>query len=80
MKKELCIKQIYDDFINKVILTEIEEQVLDLYIKDISIVSMADRLSVGTTTISRTIAILKDKYKKYKQLEIEKLRILDGVN
>jgi len=80
MKKELCIKQIYDDFINKVILTEIEKQVLDLYVRDISIVSMADRLSVGTTTISRTIAILKDKYKKYKQLEIEKLRILDGVN
>lgn len=45
MKKELCIKQIYDDFISKIILTEIEKQVLDLYIKDISIVSMSDKLS-----------------------------------
>lgn len=80
MKKELCIKLIYDDFISKTVLTEIEKEVLDLYIKDTSIVSMADKLSVGTTTISRTIALLKDKYKKYKRLEIEKLKILDGVN
>ena len=80
MKKELCIKAIYDDFISKIVLTEIEKEVLDLYIKDISIISMADRLSVGTTTISRTISILKDKYNKYKQLEIEKLKILNGVN
>ena len=76
MKKELCVKQIYDDFINKVTLLDIEKEVLDLYIKDISIVSMADNLSMGTTTVSRIIADLKQKYNNYKKLELSKLEIL----
>lgn len=76
MKKELCIKQIYDDFLSKITLTDIEKEVLDLYIKDTSIVSMADKLSVGTTTISRTIYSLKNKYSNYKKLEISKLEVL----
>ena len=78
MKKELCIKQIYDDFISKVILTEQEKEVLDLYIKDYSILRIADITSQGTTTVSRAIAEVKDKYKKYKKLEIERLKILDN--
>lgn len=76
MKKELCIKQIYDDFISKVTLLDIEKEVLDLYIKDTSIVSMASELSMGTTTVSRIIADLKEKYNNYKKLEISKLEIL----
>ena len=76
MKKELCIKQIYNDFISKVILLDIEKEVLDLYIKDTSIVSIASDLSMGTTTVSRIIANLKDKYNKYKKLELSKLEIL----
>lgn len=76
MKKELSIKQIYDDFISKVTLLDIEKEVLDLYIKDTSIVSMANELSMGTTTVSRIIADLKEKYNNYKKLEISKLEIL----
>lgn len=78
MKKELCIKQIYDDFRSKVILTEQETEVLDLYIKDYSILRIADKTSQGTTTVSRIIAEVKEKYKKYKKLELEKLKILDN--
>ena len=77
MKKELSIKQIYDDFISKVILTEQEEEVLKLYIKNYSILRMADITAQGTTTVSRIIAELKEKYSNYKKLEIEKLKIFE---
>ena len=76
MKKELCIKQIYDDFLSKVALSEMEKQVLDLYISNVSIVKMADITSQGTSTISRIIAEIKDKYNIYKKLEISRLEIL----
>lgn len=75
MKKELSVKLIYDDFINKIILTDIEKEVLDLYIKGVSNIAMANKLSMGTATISRIIADLKDKYDNYKKLEIEKLKL-----
>lgn len=77
MKKELSIKQIYDDFVSKVILTEQEEEILKLYIKNYSILRMADITAQGTTTVSRIIAELKEKYSNYKKLEIEKLKIFE---
>ena len=77
MKKELCIKQIYDDFLSKVLLTEMEKKVLDLYIKKESIVKIADVTVQGTTTVSTIIHDLKEKYKKYKDLEIAKLNIFN---
>ena len=40
MKKELVIRQIYDDFTNKVILTDREKEVLIKYIKGDSIVKI----------------------------------------
>lgn len=80
MKKELSINFIYDDFINKVKLTNKEKEILDLYIDDNSIVKIADETSQGTATVSRTISGIKEKYKNYKKLEIEKLRILDDTN
>lgn len=76
MKKELSVKQIYDDFISKTILNEIEEKILIKYIKNESIVKIADDLSVSTATISRTIAKLKEKYANYKKLELAKLLLL----
>jgi len=78
MKKELCIKQIYDDFLSKVVLTDVEKEVLDLYIKKESIVKIADVTSQGTTTVSVIIRELKDKYSKYKELEIAKLSIFNN--
>lgn len=75
MKKDLCIKQIYDDFLDKVILLDIEKQVLDLYIRNESIIKIADIISQGTSNVSRIIAELKTKYDKYKKLEMAKLEI-----
>ena len=75
MKKELCIKQIYDDFISKIVLTDNEKDVLELYIKDTSIIAIAGTLGMGTTTVSRIIADLKLKYNNYKKLELSKLEV-----
>lgn len=75
MKKDLCIKQIYDDFLEKVLLTKMEKDVLDLYIRNESIVKIADKTSQGTTNVSRIIAELKNKYNKYKSLEMAKLEV-----
>lgn len=75
MKKELCVKQIYDDFVEKVILNETEKQVLDLYIRNESIIKIAEDISTSTATVSRIICELKEKYNKYKKLEIAKLNI-----
>ena len=76
MKKELSIKQIYDDFTEKVILNDNEKEILIRYIKNESIIKIAEETSQSTSSVSRTIAQLKDKYKKYKELEIAKLLLL----
>ena len=76
MKKELAVKQIYDDFVNKIILTDNEKDILDLYIKNESIVKIANLTTQSTVSVSRTIADLKEKYAKYKQLELAKLLLL----
>lgn len=78
MKKELAIKQIYEDFTNKMILTENEKDVLLRYVKNDSIVKIASDTKQGTSTVSRTIAGLKNKYNNYKQLEIAKLVLLQN--
>lgn len=78
MKKELAINLIYNDFINKVKLTDKELEVLNLYIKDNTIIKIADETKQGTATVSRIISDLKDKYNNYKKLEISKLLILQN--
>ena len=76
MKKELAIKQIYDDFISKTILTDREQEVLVRYIKGESIIKIADQTSQGTATVSKIIAQIKQKYESYKKLELAKLILL----
>lgn len=76
MKKELSVKQIFDDFIDKTILNDIEKEVLIKYVKNESIVKIASDLTMSTATISRIIAELKEKYQNYKKLELAKLLLL----
>lgn len=78
MKKELAIKQIFEDFANKTILTDNELDILVRYIKNNSIVKIANDTSQSTSSVSRTIAMLKDKYSDYKKLEIAKLILLQS--
>lgn len=75
MKKELCIKTIYDDFLSKVVLTNLEKEVLDLYIQNISIIKIADITTQSTSTISRIISEIKNKYETYRKLELSKLEV-----
>ena len=76
MKKDLAIKQIYDDFTDKIMLSDNEKDVLQRYIKNDSIVKIANDTTQGTATISRIIASIKEKYDNYKKLEIAKLMLL----
>lgn len=76
MKKELAIRQIYDDFVNKILLTDNEKDILIRYIKNDSIIKIANDTAQSTSTISRIIADIKEKYIAYKKLEIAKLNIL----
>ena len=73
MKKDLSIKQIYDDFMSKTILNDNEIDILIRYIKDETIVKIANDTAQSTSTVSRTIADLKEKYQNYKDLELAKL-------
>ena len=77
MKQELSVKQIFDDFTSKMILSDDEIDILIRYIKNESIVKMADETTQSTSTISRIIAELKNKYSKYKKLELAKLDVLN---
>ena len=78
MKKELAIKQIYDDFTNKIILTDNEKDILLRYVKNDSIIKIANDTKQGSATVSRVIADIKKKYEDYKKLEIAKLILLQG--
>lgn len=77
MKNELAIKMIFDDFNNKMILTDNEKDILIRFIKNDSIVKIAIETNQSERTISRIIANLKSKYKDYKQLELAKLLIFN---
>lgn len=80
MKKDLAIKQIFDDFTNKIMLSDNEKDVLQRYIKNDSIVKIANDTMQSTATISRIIANIKIKYDNYKKLEIAKLKLLTNEN
>ena len=76
MRKVLAIKEIREDFINKVMLSQNEIDILERYIKNDSIVKMSEDTKQGTATISRIIANIKEKYEDYKKLEMAKLILL----
>lgn len=76
MRKDLAIKQLYNDFIIKVILTENEKDILDRYIKGDSLTKISMDTTQSYSTISRIIVDLKGKYETYKRLEIAKLTLL----
>lgn len=78
MKKELSSMQIFSDFINKTILSENEIDVLKRYVKGETIIKIASETAQSTSSVSRTISDLKEKYQKYKEYELAKLILLQG--
>ena len=80
MKKDLSVKQIYEDFISKTILNDNEKDILLRYIKDDTIVKIANDTAQSTSSVSRIISDLKEKYQKYKDLELAKLILFQKDN
>lgn len=76
MRKDLAVKQIYDDFTSKIILNDTEKEILLMYVKNKSIVQISNETNISTSSVSRTIAEIKNKYERYKKLEIAKLTFL----
>lgn len=76
MKEDLAIKQLYDDFIIKVTLTDNEKDILDRYVKGDTYVKMSIDTQQSYSNVARTITDLKYKYNMYKQLELIKLNLL----
>lgn len=76
MKEDLAIKQLYDDFIIKVTLTDNEKDILDRYVKGDTYVKMSIDTKQSYSNIARTINDLKYKYEIYKKLELIRLNLL----
>lgn len=76
MKKELSNKIIFNDFINKTFLNDLEKDILIRYIKNQTIVQISNEVMQSTATVSRIISQLKNKYSNYRKLEVAKLLIL----
>lgn len=77
MKQALSSKYIYDDFIYKFTLDELEKQVLDLYVKNESLIKISIELNISQRSVSRKIETLKKKFKNYCKMELSKNEILD---
>lgn len=77
MKSDLAVKQLYDDFIGKVVLTENEKDILDRYIKGDTYVNMALETNQSYSNVSRTLVDLKRKYEIYKKMELTKLTLFE---
>lgn len=75
MKRELSISQIYNDFINKVLLTDEEHKVLDMFIKNYSYVKIGNELGMSDRNVGRIVNALKQKYEIYKKLEVARIKI-----
>lgn len=78
MIRELSYKLIYNDFIEKEHLTEVEKEILDMLLNRYSIVKISRLSCMSESVISRHIRKIKDKYNDYKKIELSKLDIFDN--
>lgn len=73
MVEKLRIKVLYDDFTNKVKLTDEQKRILDMMINKDTIVKMSMEIGVSERTINYEVKKIKELYNNYLQLEITKL-------
>lgn len=76
MCDKLKNKTIYNDFLDKVILTEEQIKILNLLIKKESIVKISVELGMSQRTVSYEIKKIKQRYEEYKKIELAKLMAL----
>ncbi len=73
MVEKLRIKALYDDFANKVKLTQEQKRILDMMINKDKIVKMSLEIGVSERTIKYEIKKIKELYNNYLQMEITKM-------
>lgn len=75
MYKTLSNKVIYNDFKEKVLLTDDEIKVLDMLLKRYTLVKIGMELDMSDRNVSRVIKRIREKYEDYKKIEIAKCKI-----
>ena len=75
MYKTLSNKVIYNDFKEKVLLTDEEIQVLDMLLKRYTLVKIGMELDMSDRNVSRVVKRIREKYEDYKKIEIAKCKI-----
>lgn len=73
MIDKLKIKDIYNDFTNKIMLSDQQIEILELLLKDKSITQISMEMCICERTISYEIRKIKDLYKQYTKSEISKV-------
>lgn len=76
MVENLKIKEIYDDFLNSVSLSDEQVKILDMLIKKEKILKISMEIGVSERTINYEIKKLKELYNKYCELQIYKMMML----
>ena len=76
MVEKLKIKDIYNDFIKNVSLTEEQIKILDMLINKESIVKISMEIGVSERTIGYEIKKLKGLFKDYCSLQLAKTMLL----
>ena len=76
MVEKLKIKDIYEDFIKTVKLTEEQKKILDMLINKETIVKISMEIGVSERTISNEIKKLKSLYNDYVYLQTWKALLL----
>lgn len=76
MCEKLKNKTIYNDFLDKVVLTEEQIKILNLLLKKESIVKISVELGMSQRTVSYEIKKIKQYYEEYKKIELAKLMAL----
>lgn len=76
MVEKLKVKDIYNDFINSVSLTDEQIRILDMLIKKESIVKISMEIGASQRTIGYEIRKLKDLFDKYYRMQLYKVMML----
>ncbi len=76
MVEKLRIKEIYNDFIKNVSLTNEQKIIIDMLIKKESIVKISIEIGVSERTVGYEIKKLKNLFKDYCSLQIAKTMLL----
>lgn len=73
MVEKLRIKALYDDFVNKVNLTDEQKRILNMMLNKDTIVKMSLEIGVSERTIKYETKKIKNLYNNYLQMEITKM-------